>query len=351
MYGHLDPIRAIDIDPESLLVVTGSDDGLIKLWDLNKARSSHKSQRRSGSDYTSLYNLRGSIHRVTAVAYSPKQRRCFAGSSDGRVRVWDLPLDVHQPGSSSLNFSEQKMDEHQNVVWEIALHPQDPHAMATISADGTCRLWNTRDITEASLHQFLYLLPGSDAQSSDTNGDAALPPSAAAEGSLAIPTSVTFPASNPHQLLVGYENTHIRVYDTIHGTCALQMALDPANGYSRAKINKLTVYPSDSLLVAALEDQTLRFLDLRSGKQIGLVHAHLEAVTTVDVDYTGYCTVSASTDCTLRWWDRRTFNCVYHQEAHRLKNDEGIVSMRAHPRRPWVLTGGADAVVKVFTAG
>ncbi|KAJ1971341.1 1,2-dihydroxy-3-keto-5-methylthiopentene dioxygenase [Dimargaris xerosporica] len=341
LYGHLDPVRAIDVDPASHLVLTGSDDGVIKLWDLDHSHTKPKHRRKSPARHQPLLTLRGSIHQTTSVVYASSEQRCYAGGLDGSIRVWDIPDAAQAATASDLSFHTAKVDGHHDVVWEMALMPESasgtrrPQLLASISADQTCCVWNTTNLAGPAELRLTY-------NPATSSGP---PPQTA----LVTPTAVTFPQTNPNHLIVGYRDASIRTYDVARGDCLHHIALEQVSFDGAAAVNKVTTFAHEPLLVAGLEDGTIRLIDLRLGQCVHQFTGHQAAVTAVDIDFTGHCLVSASHDCSLRWWDQRSYTCVLEYSPHRRKHGEGVVCMRAHPHLPWVLTGGADAVVKVFT--
>jgi WD40 repeat protein len=56
-------------------LVSGSEDGTIRVWDPN--------------DGTEIGRLKGHTSGVLSVGYSPDGTRLVSGSFDGTVRVWD----------------------------------------------------------------------------------------------------------------------------------------------------------------------------------------------------------------------------------------------------------------------
>ena len=54
-------------------------------------------------------------------------------------------------------------------------------------------------------------------------------------------------------------------------------------------------------------------------------------------------------DSSIRLWDIvSTRQCIQEFVSHRRKSDEGVLSVQYHPSLPWIASGGADSVVKIY---
>ncbi|MFE1599841.1 c-type cytochrome [Methylobacterium sp. ID0610] len=115
MRGHGGPVRALAVNPDGRLVISGSFDQSIILWSLDTGAA--------------LGVLRFHDGAVNAVAALPDGRFASA-SEDGRVALWRL-------GRSD---PEQVLDAHSGPVVGLAVSP-DGTALASASWDGTARLW------------------------------------------------------------------------------------------------------------------------------------------------------------------------------------------------------------------
>lgn len=74
--GHFDRMNALCYSPDGSRVVTASDDGKIKVWDINSGFC--------------LMTFTEHTSAVTAVAFAKKGQVMFSSSMDGTVRAWDL---------------------------------------------------------------------------------------------------------------------------------------------------------------------------------------------------------------------------------------------------------------------
>lgn len=70
------PIRSLCFSPDSQLLLTASDDGHMKLYDVQQANVAG--------------TLSGHASWVLSVAFSPDGKYFVSGSSDKSVKVWDV---------------------------------------------------------------------------------------------------------------------------------------------------------------------------------------------------------------------------------------------------------------------
>jgi striatin 1/3/4 len=79
--------------------------------------------------------------------------------------------------------------------------------------------------------------------------------------------------------------------------------------------------------------------------------AHLDGVTSLSVDASGFSLLSGSHDCSIRFWDLMgTKECVQEMTPHREKAREGVLDVEFHPTLPFMATAGADGVVKLYAS-
>ena len=76
--------------------------------------------------------------------------------------------------------------------------------------------------------------------------------------------------------------------------------------------------------------------------------AHQDAVTDLDIDSNNMYLLSASHDCSIRLWNLDNKNCIQEMTSHRKKYDESINCIAFHPTKPYIASGGADAIVKIY---
>src|SRR5262249_26685104 len=124
--GHTDGVNVVNVDHAGARAVSGSSDGTVRLWDLQRG--------------IELAVLEGHTGYVRGVALLPDGRRIVSCSNDGTVRLWDLE------SRSQL----WKLEGHHNVIYAMAVAADGLRAL-TAGSDGTLRVWDLEN--EAELQQ------------------------------------------------------------------------------------------------------------------------------------------------------------------------------------------------------
>ena len=163
--GHTGWVRCIDVDPTNNFFVTGSNDCVIKFWDLASG--------------TLKLSLTGHINTVRTVLLSQRHPYLFSCGEDKMIKCWDLEQNKvirHYHG-------------HLSGVYALSLHPS-LDILISGGRDSVGRVWDLR-----SRQQIMYL-----------------------EGHSNAILSINSQSNDP-QILTGSNDTTIKLWDVRNGKC------------------------------------------------------------------------------------------------------------------------------------
>ncbi|KAI5622241.1 striatin-4, partial [Silurus asotus] len=316
--SHFDAIRSLTFHPSQPVVLTASEDGTLKLWNLNKTMHSKKG---AALDFEPIYTFRGHSGAVLSLAMGEEGKYCYSGGLDGSIRCWKSPdLNVDPYDNYGKSPACAVLLGHEDAVWDLA-YSSTLKRLASCSADGTVRIWNPQSSTPC-----ITIFNK--------------------EQERGTPTSIAFGNVDLSQAVVSFDNGETVLYDL--NTEQSIMVLEAQTNEGNPLINCVVSHPSQPISITAHENRNIRFLDNKTGKVIHSMVAHLDAVTCLTTDPKGSYLISGSHDCSVRLWmlDNRT--CVQEITAHRKKHDEAIHDVAFHPSQPLIASAGADSLAKIF---
>ncbi|EAL49597.2 transcription initiation factor TFIID subunit 5, putative [Entamoeba histolytica HM-1:IMSS] len=149
--GHSEDVTCSVFTPDALMVITGSADKTIKIWDVGKGKK--------------MADLTGHDASITSLAISSTGRYLASGDEKGSVILWDIKYGEHVKKIKMLKTSNQPIismafsnaviilvtccNENYISLWNIqeALHEtESKHKLAMNSADNyLIKQYNTKD--------------------------------------------------------------------------------------------------------------------------------------------------------------------------------------------------------------
>lgn len=316
--SHFDCVRALAFHPKESVLITGSEDHTLKLWNLQKTVPAKKS---ASLDVEPLYTFRAHNGPVLCLAISGTGEQVYSGGLDGAINCWNLPNSNIDPYDSyDPDVLKCSLEGHTDAVWRLAVN-NTKNTLVSASADGTVKLWSPQ-----------AKIPLLKSYTSETEG---------------IPTCVDYVRDETDKIVVSYKSATSIIYDVETGKEILKLV---PNVVEPTKfINRIISHPTMPIIITAHEDRWIRFYDVNDGTLLHSMVAHLDAVTSLAIDFHGLYLLSGSHDCSIRLWNiANKKTCVQEITAHRKKFEESILDVAFHPSKPFIASAGADGIAKVF---
>lgn len=283
-------IFAVAISPYGQIVASGSEDGKIRLWDLNT-----KEVRRT---------LPGHPGVVRSIAFSQDGKKLVTGGMDGSARVWDVDKgtllktfrEEHKEHVYSVAFSQsgqiatglangtiqiwqvdsgkllRNLVGHSEAIYSLAYSP-DGKTVASSSGDKTVKLWSVR---KEDYGKLLHTFSGH----TDLIWSIAFSPDGQTLTSSSLDRSIKLWDVNTQQL--------IRTLPLGSFIAAYDVAISP-----------------DGNTFASGSNSEIRLWNLSDGQVLGTFSGHSGLVRSVAFSSDGKTLVSGSEDNNIRIWQMR----------------------------------------------
>jgi len=302
--GHDDGVASIAFSPDGKLVLLGSDDATVRLWEVGSGRE--------------LRELKGHTGAVMSGAFSLNGGLVLSGSDDATVRLWEL-------GSGR---ELHVLKGHTQAVYSVAFSPDGKLALSS-SDDATVRLWEVgsgRELRELKGHTGAVMnvafspdgelaLSGSDDETVRLWEVASGRLLRVLEGQTDFINSVIF-SPNGKLALAGGDQV-LRLWDVDSGR-----ALRVLEGHTDW-VNSVAFSPDGSLALSGSDDKTVRLWDLGSGRALRVMKGHSSSVLSVIFSQDGKQVLSATVDGVLHVWNvERAEATALAAEAPKISGDQ-----------------------------
>ncbi|MBX3438544.1 MAG: protein kinase, partial [Planctomycetaceae bacterium] len=189
--AHVDVVRSLAFSRDGKTLVSGADDYLLKIWDVNAGKL--------------VKTLRGHGGRVRAVAVSPENaNHVLSVAEDKTVRMWDVASYAARPVFDATESSGQQQA-HEDQILSASFNGAGTQ-IVTASRDRTARIIDI-DRDTLSFRRSVEL--------NDVHGDSKS--GTLDEGSRIVAFSVAVHEAN-RRLYTGFFDSTIRVWDLERGT-------------------------------------------------------------------------------------------------------------------------------------
>jgi WD40 repeat protein len=326
LQGHTGWIRKVAFSPDGQTLVSSSEDGTIKLWNLP-----------SGEYQSTLCESTDSVYGVT---FSPDGQLLANGGNDCMIRIWDAVngnclqvLQGHTGGILCVHFSPdgkhlassgfdntiriwdretgeclRTITAHNNWVGSVQFSP-DGERLVSASCDRTIRIWRFPDA------KCLCVLRGHTQW-----------------------IWKAFWSPDGRQVASCSEDQTIRIWDVETRTC-----LHTLQGHS-SRVWGLSFSPDGQTLASSSEDQTIRLWQVSNGRCIAKIQGYTNWVKTVAFSPNGQTIATGHKDRTLRVWDVSSGKCLREIKAH----TKGLPAVAFHPNGEMLASGSEDTTIKIW---
>ncbi len=282
--GHAGAVTCSAFSPDGRRALTGSDDGTVRIWNLDAGAPAGV--------------LRGHAGAVWSAAYSPDGRSLVTGGDDKTLRVWaaaggdprtlwthTFPVtavaftpDGARILAGAMNGSLKLLDAASGkvlrtlrgptaTVWSVAVSPDGSTALSC-GSDRAVRVWDLPAGTERKVYG-------------------------------GYPDNLQSVAFSPdgRRALTGGVNGVLQVLD-------LEGEAEPRDlpGHS-GRIWSVAFFPDGATAVTGGDDRTVRIWDLAAGKERRILSGHSGGVRSVAVSADGRRILSAGEDRTAALWE------------------------------------------------
>jgi serine/threonine protein kinase len=273
--GHSQAVSCVAISPDNQTLVSGSNDGTTKVWNL-----------RTGEEISTLYSSYSAIKSVLigldgkflvignqqsiilielltgkeiytintpvrCLAISP-DGQLLVGGSDTAVKVWEMTTGKHI----------RTIQKHSGSVTSVASSP-DMRTLVSGGTDSTIKVYSTSMST--------------------------LTEHGKAVNSLVI-------SSDGQTLVSGSDDQTIMVWDFNTGN-----KICTFSGHRKA-VKSLAISPDDQTIASGSSDETIKLWNLNTEEEICTLDGHLDGVNAVAFSKDGRILASGGGDCTIKVW-------------------------------------------------
>jgi hypothetical protein len=284
--GHSADVRSVAFSPDGKLLLTGSYDNTVRVWDVGTRGL--------------LKTLRGHGGRVSACVFAPEGQKVLSGSEDHFAKIWDIA------GYEEVRvFQGLVLQGHRDAILGASFSP-DGREIATASRDRTARIWDSR-----SGREIRELKEGHDF----------------------LASAAAFFPNEKHILTAAVDNT-VRIWDVTTGT---QVRVLSGTGMSAA----VALSRDGKRILTGSDNKTAKLWDAQSGVLLRELKDHQSEVAAVAISADGQFLFTGDSNGRCRLWDANTGKEKWEGRSH----TRGITAAAFLPGGNRVLTASTDNTV------
>ncbi|MDJ0659594.1 MAG: WD40 repeat domain-containing protein [Crocosphaera sp.] len=279
-------LRAMAISPNGKFLASGTDDGMVRLWNLE-----------TGEFKQSLSHNHN--HWIRSLAFSPDGDKIASASEDTTICISDVQTCKHL----------HTLRGHNGGVWSIDFHPK---LAWLLSGEMGCnvKIWNYES--------------GECSRIAQGYGQEIKPITYSPDGTI---------------LAVGTNQAIVYLKDSSQGETKAEIPTYSGN------ILSLAYSPDSQILIGGSDDTKLYIWDtFNSNKLLKSLAEHKNWIRTVAYSPDGKLIATGSDDKTVKLWDAYTYKRLQTFTGH----TDWIQSVYFHPTKPLLISGSDDGTIKFW---
>ncbi len=288
--GHKMGLLSISPGHDHRLLLSGSGDRTLKLWDTD-----------SGRCEKTLY---GHTAAVNSVSLNHRKDLALSGGADKTLRLWNIKTGK----------CVQIFEEHETVIKAVCLSPDGRLALSGCE-NGELRVW------EAATGKLRARL--------GQRGPAINSISFSSDSATALTGSGDYTG----------EDNLVHLWDLDSAQC-----LRTFTGHERA-VNSVSFSGDGRKALSGSSDSTVRLWDVETGKCLQIFEGHERAVNSVCLTTDGRNALSGGFDQSLKLWNIKDGKCLCTFEGH----NAAVNSVCFSPDGRYAFSGSEDETIKVWT--
>ncbi len=289
--GHNGWIYSVAYSSDGKYVLTGSQDGTARLWDVQNGREVQRFTGHKGG--------------VSAAAFSPDGRLVLTGGNDKTARLWEVAS-----GKELRVFTG-----HTDGLTAVAFSP-DGLTILTASGDDTARLWDPA--TGQEIREF--------------------------NGHTGLVSDAVFSPDGRTILTGSFDNT-ARLWDAATGQ-PIRTFIPADTGNSNRRVTSVAFSPDGKFVLIGSDDRMAYLWEAATGQGICTFTGHTDTVNDVAFSPDGKYVLTGSEDKTARVWQSNNCQEVRQYVGH----ESGVKAVAFSPDGLYVLTGSEDDTARLWAA-
>ncbi|MFN6568517.1 NB-ARC domain-containing protein [Dendronalium sp. ChiSLP03b] len=347
LIGHNHVITAVAVTPDGKHLISGSFDGVLKIWNLSTGEEVCTLTAHNGSvDLDEEYNVdlddldEEYNYIVNAVTVTPDGKHLISGSQDNTLKIWNL--ETWEKVCTLYG--------HSSSVNAVAVTLDSKHLISG-SSDNTLKIWNLETAEEVCtltghshwVTAVTVTLDGKQLISGSWDGTIKIWNLETAEevctltGHSTWVSSIVITSDRKHLISGSWDDT-IKIWnlETAEEVCTL-------TGHSDW-ITSVAITPDSKYLISGSSDKTLKIWNLETAGEVCTLTGHSEDVKAVAVTPDGKYVISGSSDKTLKIWKLKAAEEVCTFTGH----NEYVNTVVITPDNKYVISGSSDKTLKIW---